>query len=80
MKIEQYTVPQLNFYRVYCNFTMQEQKLFDYRASGHTLDECCELMNMDLSSIKRLSRKVNKKMINVTSVVNMDRWIRENYS
>ena len=78
--ISQYTRPQLEYYEHFCNFTDQEEKLFYYRASGHTLDECCELMNMDLSSVKRLSRKVNKKMINVTSVVNMDRWIRENYS
>lgn len=78
--ISKFTHPELQYYNHMCNFTPQEQLLFSFRAEGHTLDECCDLMNMDLSSIKRLSVKVNKKMIKVTSVVNMDRWIRENYS
>lgn len=78
--ISQFTQPELAYYNYMCNFTPQEQELFDYRASCHTLDECCELMHMDLSSVKRLSVKVNKKMIKVTSIVNMERWIRENYS
>lgn len=77
--IHQYIAPQLEYYRHFCNFVGDEKTLFDLRASGCTLEECCELMNMDISSIKRLSRKVNKKMIAVTSVVNMDKWIAENY-
>lgn len=78
--IKNFIAPQLEYYRTYCNFVGDERKLFDYRAAGYTLDECCELMHMDISSVKRLSKKVNKKMIDVTNVVNMDRWIRENYS
>lgn len=80
MLIKQFTIPELEYYRTYCNFVGDEKRLFDYRADGHTLDECCELMHMDMSTVKVLSRKVNKKMIKVTNVVNMDRWIRENYS
>lgn len=80
MLISQYTLPELNYYNHMCNFTAQEKELFNYRASGHTLDECCELMHMELSSIKRISAKVNKKMIKVTSVVNMEKWMKENYS
>ena len=79
MKISENVLPQLEYYRVFCNFTPQERELFDYRASGCTLEDCCDLLNMDISSVKRLSRKVNKKMIAVTSVVNMDKWITENY-
>lgn len=78
--ISQYTQPELEYFNQMCNFTQQEQILFNFRASGHTLDECCDFMNMDLSSVKRLSTKVNKKMIKVASVVNMEKWIRENYS
>lgn len=72
-------LPQLQYYREFCNFTPNERELFDYRASGCTLEDCCDLLNMDISSVKRLSRKVNKKMIAVTSVVNMDKWIEKNY-
>ena len=79
MIISDNLLPELQYYRTFCNFTMQERLLFDYRASGCTLEECCDLMNMDISSVKRLSRKVNKKMIAVTSVVNMDKWIEAKY-
>lgn len=80
MIIGDMTVPQLEFYRTYCNFVGTEKVLFDLRASGHTLDECCEYLNMDLSSVKRLSLKVNNKMIKVTSVVNIEKWMKEQYS
>lgn len=79
MIISDNLLPQLQYYREFCNFTENERKLFDLRASGCTLEDCCDLLNMDISSVKRLSRKVNKKMIAVTSVVNMDKWIAENY-
>lgn len=79
MIISDNLLPQLQYYRVFCNFTPQERELFDYRAAGFTLEQCCDLLSMDISSVKRLSRKVNKKMIAVTSVVNMDKWIAENY-
>ena len=79
MIISDNLLPQLQYYREFCNFTENERKLFDLRASGCTLEDCCDLLNMEISSVKRLSRKVNKKMIAVTSVVNMDKWIAENY-
>ena len=79
MIISDNLLPQLQYYREFCNFTENERKLFDLRASGCTLEDCCDLLNMDISSVKRLSRKVNKKMIAVTSVVNMDKWIESNY-
>lgn len=79
MIIQDFTAPQLEYYRTFCNFVGNEKKLFEFRAAGKTLDECCELLHMDLSSVKRISRKVNGKMINVTNTVNMRKWIAENY-
>lgn len=79
MIIQDFTIPELEYYRTFCNFVGDEKKLFEYRAAGKTLDECCELLHMDLSSVKRISRKVNGKMINVTNTVNMRKWIAENY-
>lgn len=79
--ISEYTLPQLEYYRTFCNFTPEEKKLFDLRAAGCTLDECCEEFGWyDVSRVKRLSRKVNNKMIRVVTAVDMDKWIRENYS
>lgn len=79
MIIHDFTVPQLEYYRTFCNFVGDEKTLFELRASGHTLDECCEILHRDLSSVKKISRKVNKKMIYVTNVIQMEKWIEQNF-
>ncbi|SCH63985.1 Uncharacterised protein [uncultured Blautia sp.] len=65
MKVYDFTVPELNYFRTYCNFTKDESTLFEYRAKGVPLEQCAELMNVSVSTIKRLSRKVNNKIIRV---------------
>lgn len=65
MKVYNFTVPELNYFRTYCNFTEDERILFEYRAKNIPLDRCAELMNVSLSTIKRLSKKVNNKIIRV---------------
>lgn len=81
MSISDNILPQLEFYRELCNFTSDERKLFDLRAAGHTLDECCTKMSIDdISSIKRLSAKVNRKIDMAKNAVSMEKWIKEHYS
>lgn len=65
MKVYDFTVPELNYFRTYCNFTKDESTLFEYRARNILLEQCAELMNVSVSTIKRLSRKVNNKIIRV---------------
>lgn len=65
MKVYDFTVLELNYFRTYCNFTKDESTLFEYRAKGVPLEQCAELMNVSVSTIKRLSRKVNNKIIRV---------------
>lgn len=80
MSISDNILPQLEFYRELCNFTSDERKLFDLRAKNITLDECCaELGIDDISGVKRLHTKVKKKMKLAESLVNMEKWIKENY-
>ena len=62
MKVYDFTVPELNYFRAYCNFTSDERTLFEYRAINIPLEQCAELMNVSVSTIKRLSRKVNNKI------------------
>lgn len=81
MSISDNILPQLEFYRALCNFTPDERKLFDLRASDFTLDECCtELGIDDISGVKRLSAKVKNKMDTAKSLVDMEKWIKEHYS
>lgn len=65
MKVYDFTVPELNYFRTYCNFTDDERTLFEYRAKNYPLEQCAEMMNVSVSTVKRLSRKVNSKIIRV---------------
>ena len=65
MKIYDFTVPELNYFRDYCNFTEEERILFDYRAKNIPLETCAEIMNVSLSTAKRISKRVNSKIVKV---------------
>lgn len=65
MNITEFTVPELEYFRNTCNFTKDERKLFEYRVQEYTLEDCAELMCVSLSTAKRISRKVNNKIIKV---------------
>lgn len=65
MRVYDFTVPELDYFRAYCNFTPDESRLFEARAKGAPLERCAEMMNVSLSTAKRISRKVNAKIIRV---------------
>lgn len=66
MKIYDFTTYELDYYRASCNFTTEQGTLFELRAKGVPLEECAEIMNVSVSTIKRISRKVNNKIIKVS--------------
>lgn len=65
MKISGYTVPELNHFREYCNFTPTEAEFFDLRARDTTLEECSGIMCCSMTTINSLSRRVKSKMSRV---------------
>lgn len=65
MKIYDFTVPELNYFRANCNFTEDERILFDYRSKNIPLETCAEIMNVSISTAKRISKRVNNKIIRV---------------
>lgn len=65
MKIHDFTLPELNYFREYCNFTEEERMLFDYRSKNIPLETCAEIMNVSLSTAKRISKRVNSKIVKV---------------
>lgn len=65
MKIYDFTEPELEYFRKTCNFTDEQRTLFEYRSKNIPLEQCAELMNVSVSTVKRLSRKVNSKIIRV---------------
>lgn len=65
MQIRDYTAPELEHFRAYCNFTAPELMFFDLRASGETLEACGEIMDYSPGGIRHLSGRVRRKMSRV---------------
>lgn len=65
MKVYDFTVFELDFFRKYCNFTPEERRLFELRAQNILLERCAEMMNVSVSTVKRMSQRINKKIIRV---------------
>lgn len=65
MKICDFTNPELEKLSMLCNFTKEENQLFELRAKNIPLEECAEIMNLSISATKRKSRKINDKITRV---------------
>lgn len=79
LTIPQLTMPQIEYYRSLCNFVGDEKTLFDLRADGNTLEECCDIMDFDIYKIKRINKRIMEKMRSVGNMVSMESWLRTNY-
>jgi hypothetical protein len=62
MKICDFTQTEADYLETVCNFTHDENTLFQLRLKDIPLEECAERMNRSLDSVKQLSRKVNDKI------------------
>lgn len=77
MKVYEFTLPQIEYYRVFCNFDEKEAELFELRCKHIPLEKCAEIMIYD--DVKKLSRRVNRKIEKMTNVKRMDEWIENVY-
>lgn len=62
MQICDFTTTEADYLQAVCNFTKDENTLFELRLSGLSLEECAEKMDRSIDSVKQLSRKVNCKI------------------
>lgn len=62
MRICDFTTSEADYLQAVCNFTKDENTLFELRLSDLSLEECAERMNRSVDSVKQLSRKVNAKI------------------
>lgn len=53
---------EADYLQAVCNFTKEENTLFELRLQDIPLEECAERMNMSLPNVKRISQRVNKKI------------------
>lgn len=77
MKVYDFTLPQIEYYRTFCNFDEKEAALFELRRQNIPLAQCAEMLNYD--DIKKISRRVNRKIIQMTNVKRMEEWIENVY-
>lgn len=65
MRIPDFTLPEINRIRSLANFTQQEEVLFELRNDEISLEHCAELMNVSVSTVKRINKKMIAKIIRV---------------
>lgn len=65
LKVPDFTSSEIEYLISNCNFTSQEKQLFMLRNDEHSLEECAELMNVSVSTIYRINKKMKKKIIRV---------------
>ena len=65
MIIADFTTPELNYFRENCNFVGLEIKVFELRSQGVSLEEIADMMNLSIDGVKKISQKINRKIIKV---------------
>ena len=68
MKPKKYTQPkdfvqdEIDYLLAKCNFVNYEKDLFLLRATGSTIEEASEILDLPYDTVRKLSRRVNKKI------------------
>ena len=62
MQIRDFTQSEADYLQTVCNFTKDENTLFELRLQDVPLEECAERMNISVPTVKRISQRVNKKI------------------
>ena len=63
MIVHDFTKKEIDYLLEECNFTEQEKELFLLRSRDFTLQDCSAKMDFPMCTIKKLSQRVNKKII-----------------
>lgn len=53
---------EADYLQAVCNFTKDENTLFELRLKDISLEDCAERMNISVPTVKRISHRVNKKI------------------
>ena len=65
MKIPDFTKPELDYILANANLTRDEESLMWLRNNEHSLEECAEIMDYSLSTIKRINKRLKDKIIKI---------------
>jgi DNA-directed RNA polymerase specialized sigma24 family protein len=53
---------EADYLQAVCNFTKDENILFELRLQDIPLEECADRMNISVPTVKRISQRVNAKI------------------
>lgn len=62
MQIRDLTRSEADYLQVVCNFTKDENTLFELRLDDKSLEDCEEIMGMSSATISRLHKRVLNKI------------------
>lgn len=62
MRIRDLTLSEADYLQAVCNFTKEENILFEMRLHDVPLEECADRMNISVPTAKRLSQRINAKI------------------
>ena len=62
MQIRDLTMSEADYLQAVCNFTREENTLFELRLQDIPLEDCAERMNISVPTVKRISQRVNSKI------------------
>lgn len=65
LKIPDFTKPEIDYIKANANFKPQEEQLFDLRNNEASLEVCAEIMNVSISTIKRINKRMKSKIIRI---------------
>lgn len=65
MKICSFIKPELDNFRMNCNFTDEELQFFEYRAKDMPISIISSYMNISESKANRLSKQVKRKIMRI---------------
>lgn len=77
MKVYDLTLPQVEYFRAFCNFDEKEAALFELRRKNIPLERCAEILKYE--DVKKLSQRVNRKVLKMTNIKRMEDWIENVY-
>lgn len=65
LKIPDFTKPEIDFIKENANFKKEEMELFDLRNDECSIEKCAELMNVSVSTVKRINKRMKSKIIRI---------------
>ena len=62
MQIRDLTLPEADYLQAVCNFTMDENTLFELRLKDIPLEQCAEQMDVSVPTVSRLHKRILEKI------------------